>query len=204
MDLRKPLSIIALAFAAIIASSASAHAHPVITSTFPASNEPATLVDSVSVSASEDLLDLGDGTNGFVFSVTDSDGHFYGDGCVAIDGPTAVMNVALGGPGNYTVGYRIVAADGHELDGSWAFTYEPEYVSPVGDAYLELPVCGATQTPAKIGKPGPIPFAKESKSQVETFNSAPIIGAITIPVIIGAIWFLIRLLGKPDSEDHLN
>jgi hypothetical protein len=49
----------------------------------------------------------------------------------------------------------------------------------------------------------PLPIAEEPELQVETFNSAPIIGAITIPIIIGAIWFLIRLLGKSDSEDHL-
>ena len=203
MGIRKHLSVIALGFAATVALGLPASAHSAITSTFPAVGNPATLVDSVSVTANEELLNLGGENNGFVFAVTDSAGHYYGDGCVAIDGPTAVMNVSLGEPGNYTVGYRIVSADGHPLEGSWVFAYAPESGSPVGDAYLELPVCGETPIPVETLEPEPLPIADEPEPQVETFNSAPIIGAITIPVIIGAIWFLIRLLGKSDSEDHL-
>ena len=203
MGIRKHLSVIALGFAATVALGLPASAHSAITSTFPAVGNPSTLVDSVSVTANEELLNLGGESNGFVFAVTDSAGHYYGDGCVAIDGPTAVMNVSLGGPGDYTVGYRIVSADGHPLEGSWVFAYAPESGSPVGDAYLELPVCGETPIPVETLEPEPLPIAEEPEPQVETFNSAPIIGAITIPIIIGAIWFLIRLLGKSDSEDHL-
>ena len=203
MDLRKLFSVIALGFAATVALGLPASAHSAITSTFPAVGNPSTLVDSVSVTANEELLNLGGENNGFVFAVTDSAGHYYGDGCVAIDGPTAVMNVSLGEPGDYTVGYRIVSADGHPLEGSWVFAYAPESGSLVGNAYLKLPVCGETPIPVETLEPEPLPIADEPEPQVETFNSAPIIGAITIPVIIGAIWFLIRLLGKSDSEDHL-
>ena len=203
MDLRKLFSVIALGFLAALSFGSAAHAHSAITSTFPAVGNPSTLVDSVSVTANEELLNLGGENNGFVFAVTDSAGHYYGDGCVAIDGPTAVMNVSLGEPGNYTVGYRIVSADGHPLEGSWVFAYAPESSSLVGNAYLELPVCGETPIPVETLEPEPLPIADEPEPQVETFNSAPIIGAITIPVIVGAIWFLIRLLGKSDSEDHL-
>ena len=206
MDIRRPLSIVALAFLAAIGTVSPALAHSAVTSTFPAADAPATLVDSVSLTANEELLNLGDSGNGFVFSVTDSAGHYYGDGCVAVDGPTAAMAVALGEAGTYTVAYRIVSADGHPLEGSWAFTYVPEADSPVGEAYLELPVCGVEPVPAETAEPTPEPdpVVVAPAPQVETFSIAPVIGAITDPLVIGAIWLLSRLLGKPDSEDHLN
>jgi len=193
----------ALTFIAALSFGSAASAHSEATSTFPAADNTATLVDSVSVTAEEELMNLDSENNGFVFAVTDSAGHYYGDGCVAVDGPTAVMNVSLGEPGDYTVGYRIVSVDGHSLEGSWTFTYEPESDSPVGNAYLELPVCGETPILVETLNLVAPPIAEEPEPQVETFNSAPVIGTITIPIIIGAIWFLIRLLGKSDSEDHL-
>ena len=206
MDIRKPLGVIALGFAATFALGLPASAHSAITSTFPAADTPATLVDSVSVTANEELLNLGGESNGFVFSVTDSAGHYFGDGCVAIDGPTAVMGVSLGAPGDYTVAYRIVSADGHPLEGAWVFSYAPEADSPVGEAYLELPVCGVEPVPVETADatPEPAPTLIAPAPQVETFSIAPIIGAITIPLVIGAVWLFMRLLGKPNSEDHLN
>ena len=205
MDIRKLVSVVAIGFAAAMSGNVPASAHSAITSTFPAADSTATLVDTVSLTANEELLDLGGSGNGFVFSVTDSAGHFYGDGCVTVDGPTAAMDVALGETGNYTIAYRIVSADGHPLEGSWAFTYVPEDGSPVGEAYLELPVCGEEPIPAVTAEPEPTPTpsASATEPQVETFSIAPVIGAITIPLVIGAIWLLSRLLGKSDSEDHL-
>ena len=206
MDIRKHLSAIALGFAATVALGLPASAHSAVTSTFPAADAPATLVDSVSLTANEELLNLGDSGNGFVFSITDSAGHFYGDGCVTVDGPTAAMPVALGAPGNYTVAYRIVSGDGHPLEGSWVFSYAPEAGSPVGDAYLELPVCGEDPVPVVTAEPtqDPEPIVIAPAPQVETFSIAPVIGVIAVAVIIAGVWLLSRLLGKPNSEDHLN
>ena len=105
MDIRRFLGIVGLTFTVAIGTVSGASAHSAITSTFPAADATATLVESVSLTANDELLDLGGTGNGFVFSVTDSDGHFYGDGCVDVDGPTAAMAVALGEPGNYTIAY---------------------------------------------------------------------------------------------------
>jgi methionine-rich copper-binding protein CopC len=206
VDIRQFLGGVALGFVAAMGAALPASAHSAVTSTFPAADAPATLVDSVSLTANEDLLDLGDSGNGFVFSVTDSAGHFYGDGCVAVDGPTAAMAVVLGEAGSYTVAYRIVSADGHPLEGSWVFSYTPEAGSPVGEAFLELPVCGVDPAPVKTAEPTlePEPIVIAPAPQVETFSIAPVIGVIAVAVTIGAVWLLSRLLGKPDSEDHLN
>lgn len=203
VDKRTPVSLFALGFLLSLGLAQPAFAHSAITSTFPAADSTATLVDSVSVTANEDLLDLGGDGTGSVFSVTDANGHFFGDGCVTIDGPTSVMDIQLGEPGMYTVAYRVVSADGHPIEGSWAFTYAPDSETLAGEAYLTLPVCGETPTPVEPPDPEPTPAVTVAEPLVETFNLAPIIGAITIPLVIGAIWILIRLLGKSDSEDHL-
>ena len=205
MDIRRFLIIVGLTFVVTLGTVSGASAHSAITSTFPAADATATLVESVSLTANEELLDLGGTGNGFVFSVTDSNGHFYGDGCVTVDGPTAAMGVALGEPGNYTIAYRIVSADGHPLEGSWVFNYAPEAGSPMGEPYLELPVCGVDPVPVETAEPTaePDPIVIAPAPQIETFSIAPVIGVIAVAVTIGGVWLLSRLLGKSDSEDHL-
>ena len=190
-------------FAGALASPAFAHAK--LVSTSPAGDSSATDVTQISLTANEDLLDLGD-AQGFVFSVTDSDGHFYGDGCLTIDGATASLPVQLGTAGDYSVAYRVVSADGHPIEGEWSFTYKPAPDAIVGEAYLELPVCGEDPVPVATAEPTPEPTATATDVAADTnstFDVVPWIGLATIPVIIGAIWLLMRSLGKRDSEDHL-
>lgn len=174
-----------------------------LTETFPADGAEATALSEIGLTANEELLDLGDGA-GFVFSVTDADGNFYGDGCVVVDGSTASMPVALGGAGTYSVAYRVVSADGHPIEGAWSFTYAPSTDALIGEAYLELPVCGETPIPVTQPTPEPEPTATETPVEnSDTFDVIPFIGLATIPLVIGGIWLLMRSLGKRDSEDHL-
>lgn len=184
-----------------------AFAHAALTGTSPENGASTTDTTSISLTANEELLDLGDG-EGFVIAVSDADGHFYGDGCVVVDGMTASMPVHLGGAGDYTVAYRVVSADGHPIEGSWQFTYSPAPDATVGTAYVDMPVCGETATAVETAKPEPMetptmmPVATAEDDK--PFDVVPFIGIATIPVIIAAIWLLMRSLGKRDSEDHLN
>lgn len=182
-----------------------AFAHAALTATNPSSGTELTELSEVSLTATEDLLDLGDGT-GSDFAVTDSDGHFYGDGCVIIDGSTASMPVQLGAAGEYTVAYRVVSADGHAIDGVWTFTYSPAPDAVGGEAHLELPVCGQSPTPVVTSEPEPKPTftAMPITAQDDGLTIAPIIGIATTLAIATAIWLLMRSLGKRDSEDHLS
>lgn len=171
----------------------------------PADGSTVEMVDRVVFTANEELLDLGDGA-GFVFSVTDAAGHFYGDGCVSVDGRDAAMTVELGPAGDYVVAYRVVSADGHPIDGSWTFTYAPADGKITGTAYAELPVCGATPIP--VAEPtesaAPEPSGVPGVSEPTEFDVTPFIGLVTIPLVLGGIWILARSLGSRDSEDHLN
>lgn len=201
-----PVFAAAFVFAGVFSSPAFAHA--ALEATQPAGDSSATDVTEISLTANEELLDL-DGGKGFVLAVTDDQGRFYGDGCIAIDGATASMRVQLGEAGNYSVAYRVVSADGHPIEGEWSFTYTPAPDAPIGDAFAERPVCGEAQEP--INQPAPtampsltaIPVGEDADDESE-FDLVPFIGLATIPVVIGGIWLLMRSLGKRDSEDHLN
>lgn len=170
----------------------------------PEKGSTANVVDAVSFTGNEELLDLGNGA-GVVFAVTDSDGHFYGDGCVTVKDRTASMTVALGEGGEYSVAYRVVSADGHPIEGSWSFTYAPAANSPVGEAYFGLPVCGETPIPIAqpTTEPEPTPTVTEDANATPRFDIIPFIGIATIPLVLGGIWLLARTLGSRDSEDHL-
>jgi methionine-rich copper-binding protein CopC len=202
-------AIVSAGFVLAVVASGPAFAHAALTTTSPANGSESSDLTEVSLTANEDLLDLGDG-KGFDFAVTDSDGHFYGDGCVIIDGATASMPVQLGVAGEYTVAYRVVSADGHAIDGSWSFTYSPAPDAVVGEAYLELPVCGQTPTPLVTTEPEPEPTVttaipiRAGDKQGTAIDFAPIIGIATTLVVGAAIWLLMRSLGKRDSEDHLS
>lgn len=198
-----PVFLAGCVLAVGVAAPAFGHASTVSLS--PANESTTDSVESVSFTANEELLDLGDGA-GFVFAVTDADGHFYGDGCVTIDNRTASMPVVLGEGGEYTVAYRVVSADGHPIEGSWSFTYAPAANSPVGEAYFGLPVCGETPIPIAqpTTEPEPTPTVIEDATATPGFDIIPIIGIATIPLVLGGIWLLARTLGSRDSEDHLN
>ena len=203
--------IAAASFVLSIAGVSPAFAHAALTGTSPSEGADATDITEVSLTANEDLLDL-DGGKGFVFAVTDADGHFYGDGCVVVDDATASMPVSLGEAGKYTVAYRVVSADGHPIEGNWTFTYAPAADAAMGDAFAELPVCGSEQQPITTPTPTPEITANGDVDGEELVDEeddgeidvAPIIGLASIPVVIGSIWLLMRSLGKRDSEDHLN
>lgn len=104
-----------------------------------------------SVVMNEEILALegADGAN--AMQLTDAEGRFYGDGCLAVDGETISLDAALGTAGDYTLTYQIVSADGHAVDGTVAFAFEPEAGAEGAPGAETAPVCGeaaAEETPA--------------------------------------------------------
>ncbi|WP_413320474.1 copper resistance CopC family protein [Agrococcus sp. 1P02AA] len=97
---------------------------------------------TISVVMNEEILsvDGADGAN--ALQITDADGRFYGDGCVAVDGDTASTQAQLGEAGDYTLTFQVVSADGHPVSDTIAFAFEPaagEEGEPGAEA---APVCG--------------------------------------------------------------
>ncbi|MGI5442942.1 copper resistance CopC family protein [Streptomyces shenzhenensis] len=92
-------------------------------------------------------------------AVTGPDGTSAADGSPEVDGRTVTLGLKSGAAaGRYTVGYRVVSADGHPVSGSYAFTLQKAVGSSSPPA--EEPVAGtASPTPvadrANDGSGGP-------------------------------------------------
>lgn len=57
-------------------------------------------------------------------SVRGPGGRYYETGCAKVTDTTVVVPVALGGPGKYTVTWRIVSADGHPVSDNISFRFD--------------------------------------------------------------------------------
>lgn len=207
MTFQKAAVLVFAGFGLALTTAMPAFAHAALIGSSPEKSASVDAIDVVSVTANEDLLDIGENAKGFVLTVRDAKDHFFGDGCVSVDGATASMPVALTEPGRYRVAYRIVSNDGHPIEGGFAFDFSGNDAAEPAPAFAERPVCGVAQEPVANSEPEPTPTDKPvAEDTTETsgeFDLIPWIGLATIPLIIGAIVLLMRVLGKSDSEDHL-
>lgn len=111
-----------IAVAALVpAAAASAHNYPVDST--PAEGEVVTAQPGlISLTTNDDLIDAG---NGAIMQVVGPDGLHYNDGCGTVFGPILETEAELGQAGEYTVGWRVVSADGHPISGEWVFDWQP-------------------------------------------------------------------------------
>ncbi len=185
-------------------SAAPAFAHAALTGSSPSNKATVTEISEVSVTANEELLDIGKNAEGFVLTVRDSENRFYGDGCVSVDGDTASMPIALTAAGKYRVAYRIVSNDGHPIEGSYAFTFAGIDGAEPAPAFAERPECGVAQEPIPVAVPTeePTVIAPTPSAETDTgVDLAPWIGVGGVALLGGAVWVLFRTLGRSDSED---
>lgn len=112
--------------AASLLTAAPASAHDELVESTPAAGETLTaLPDAFSITMSENLPDP-DSSSGFGIQVKDSEGLYYGDGCVTVDGPTMSAEAVLGEPGEYTFTWQVVSSDGHPTSDEFTFTWAPD------------------------------------------------------------------------------
>jgi hypothetical protein len=93
------------------------------------------------ITTNEPMLDLTGEGAGFGIVVTDENGLYYGDGCVAVQGDTMSSVAALGPAGDYTLTYQYVSSDGHTLSDTIGFRYEPVDSATVQGGLASAPVC---------------------------------------------------------------
>src|SRR5690606_17231618 len=88
MKASQPLALaaaVALAGASIVGVSTAASAHNFIVSTTPAEGSTlTTLPAQFEVTTNDDLLDVTGNADAFVLDIVDSDGLYYGDGCITV------------------------------------------------------------------------------------------------------------------------
>lgn len=90
--------------------------------------------------------------------VRHADDTALAEGEARVEGALVRQPITAGGPGDYTLAYSVVSADGHRVTGELSFTV-------TGDAAAPSP--GATDTPA------PSPGADDSDSDSESAEDAP-------------------------------
>lgn len=203
-------ALVLTAAAITIGAASPAFGHATVTDSTPSNRSSVTEITEVSVTANEELLDIGDDGAGFVITVRDANDHFYGDGCVAVDGDTASMPIALTAAGKYRVSYRIVSNDGHPIEGSYSFRFDGTDSAEPAPAFAERPRCGVAQEPIPATEPTPEDSAPvdpsptaEPTSPSGDFDVTPWIGLAGVVIVGGGIWVLFRALGRSDSEDDL-
>jgi methionine-rich copper-binding protein CopC len=128
--MRKTLAVALLVGVAVLAAAPAAQAHTAaqahnyLIASSPAEGETlTTLPETFFVTTNEDLLALGGSTAGFAFQIVDTAGTHYETGCVTVEGPTVSTVPRLGDPGDYTVRWQVVSADGHTVSGEIDFTW---------------------------------------------------------------------------------
>jgi copper resistance protein C len=125
---RRPLTglVVAIATVALIfATAAPAQAHDGLIDSSPADGSTVTTqLESVSLTFSDELLDLGSSGGAFVVQVVGPNGRFYNLDCVQRDGATASTAVALGESGTYKVLWQVVSSDGHPTSDTFEFSYD--------------------------------------------------------------------------------
>jgi methionine-rich copper-binding protein CopC len=145
---------------------------------------------TVSISTNDNFLDTGDATRGFALVAQDASGLYYGDGCVSIDERAMSATLELGEAGTYTVLYQFVSADGHTLQDSYAFVFEPGADHVPASGRSAAPVCGDTTedvsgegtTPEVIAPAESLPGdGEESVSLVPTVAA----GLVVLVLLIG-------------------
>jgi methionine-rich copper-binding protein CopC len=190
MSIRSVVNVVVAAVGFAALSTGPAFAHAELVGSSPTADSSVATVTEVSITAGEELLDIGANSEGFVMVVTDSTGLYYGDGCVSVTGDTASMPVSINAPGDYSVAYRVVSNDGHPVEGEFTFSVTGDASAEQFAGYPEKPACGTDSTPM-------IPGAEVYEQTVGIDGTWITLAAV--PVIAVAIWLLVRALRKRTS-----
>lgn len=132
---------VAVAAALALVPAAPAAAHNQVVASVPADGQTLTeLPAEFSITTNEPLLDLqGDG-GGFAVDLVDATGRHFGDGCSTIVDSTMSTAAVIGDPGDYTIIWQFVSADGHTVSTEFDFTWAPS-----GDAVADVGSATATR-----------------------------------------------------------
>ena len=200
---------VGLAVGIAVGFAAPAQAHNYLVSSTPAEGETLTeLPEQFIITTNDAMLDLAGESGGFALQVTDSAGLFYGDGCVVIDGASMFAEAALGAPGDYTLAWQAISADGHTIFDEFAFSWQPTTdAEAAADAEASAsagrpaaPVCGeaAGEEPEQTSSPSPSAAAETPAEPAGDSAASDLlwIGGAAGAVVIAAVVTLLLLRRK--------
>jgi methionine-rich copper-binding protein CopC len=178
----------------VLGAAAPAQAHNSLASSTPeAGSTISELPEAFSVTTNEALLDLSGEGAGFAIQVKDADGAYFGDGCFSIVDATLSMGASLGAPGDYTLLWQVVSADGHPVSGEFDFTWAPAAGTEPSAGSPTPPSCGG-QASGPVSTAAPQEHANANLSDVLWVG-----GAIAAVLIAGLLTFLVIGRRKPTA-----
>lgn len=180
------LAALLLAVSPLLATPAAAHNPPPV----PTPADGATLESApaeVRLDYSAPILSVGS-----VLEVTGPDGAKVSDGPSVIGEKDVVQAITDGGPGTYTVVWRVTSEDGHPVDGTSSFTVEattteeptttPAGTTPPAEATTTpAPTTQAPTTPAPTATATPAP---EDGSNLLVRGGAVVLGLAALAAVV--------------------
>ncbi|GAA2821484.1 copper resistance CopC family protein [Saccharopolyspora taberi] len=119
--MKRLIAIAALSLAALLGGAGTALAHNVLVGSDPAEGAQLEVGPQQVRLTFDQPVRAGEGYN--TVNVVGPDGTYWTDGKVSVEGTSVTAPVReLGPAGVYTVGYRILSADGHPVPGKVTFT----------------------------------------------------------------------------------
>jgi methionine-rich copper-binding protein CopC len=183
--MRRILSVALVGVAAaalVLAAAAPAAAHNYVVESTPAEGEVLTaLPEAWEVVTNETMLYADDAV--FGLWARDADGLFYGDGCVEVTGSRMSAAPVIGAPGDYTLVYALISADGHPLTGEIPFEWAGEAEAATGSA-----------EPVRCGAAAPEPDAAAPSSDAIWIVAA-------IAAVVAAVIVAVLLTRRPKRRD---
>jgi copper resistance protein C len=170
---------------AALAGTAPAQAHDALASTSPTDGQTITTSPGKVSITLNNAPDTGlPGSN--TINVIAPDGHTASTGDISVDGATLSIAAEIDHPGEHTVQWRAVSADGHPIEGTFTFTYAPE-----GETHSEAatPATSAAAAPATTaaGAQAPETQASAPASSQTPDNTGLFIGIGAVLLILVAV-----------------
>lgn len=174
------------------ALAAPASAHDELLSTDPADGSSlASAPDAVTLTFGEDVVELGTAV-----VVVDAAGVKLADGPLVVDGAVVTRPItAPTVPGEVTVSYRVVSADGHPVTGRFSFTVaeaasptptesasESESAEPTESASPTASESASTSSAPAVAEPSTTPVASESSGSALPW----VLGGLAVLALAGA------------------
>jgi copper resistance protein C len=189
--------LVAASAALVVVPSVPASAHNYVVATTPAEGEVVTeQPGTISLETNDELLGV---EGGAVIQVQGPDGLYYGDGCAVVDGASAETQAQLGAPGTYTVGWKVVSADGHPISGEWSFEWQPAEGAALAEGTTEPGACGGAilsspgESADSTGGTGTTDEPADAASTSSALDALWIVGGVLLAAVAAlGSWLLVR------------
>ena len=120
--------------------------------------------------------------------VTGPDGAAWSDGAAVVSGATLTQPLREGLPnGSYLVQWRSVAADGHPVSGTLAFSLERP-IEPTAAPVTTAPVLASEAAPTPTETPSLTDSAEDPADEVPS-RLPLLVGAVLLAVVVGYLLF---------------